>query len=310
MKPIVQLLGFAARHGRVLLIAGLVLGVALPELSNLMRPWLPESVAALLFVSALRVGPRQALGVVTEQKMALFFVAVLQVLLPLCLVCFFLVFGIVGALPLVLILVISASPISGAPNLCVLVGHDPAHALRQLVIGTALLPLTVIPVFWLVPELGAISAVLASATRLLEIIAVSAGIAFFLRAKVFPSPSDEGLRAIDGLSAIAMATIVIGLMSSVGPAIWSDRTGLIFNLFVAFSANLVLQVGVSLLLRRSRWSEYSVPMGISAGNRNIALFLTALPHEITDPLLLFIGCYQVPMYLTPVVLGRFYSSRR
>jgi len=27
---------------------------------------------------------------------------------------------------------------------------------------------------------------------------------------------------------------------------------------------------------------------------------------VTDPLLLFIGCYQVPMYLTPLFLGRLY----
>jgi len=27
---------------------------------------------------------------------------------------------------------------------------------------------------------------------------------------------------------------------------------------------------------------------------------------VTDPLLLFIGCYQIPMYLTPILLGRFY----
>lgn len=310
MKPVFQFLGLAARHGRVLLIAGLVLGVALPDLSFLMRPWLPEIVAVLLFVSALRVGPRQALGAVSEQRMALFFVAMLQLLLPLCLVAFFLAFGISGALPLVLILMISAPPISGAPNLCVLVGHDPTHTLRQLVVGTALLPLTVIPIFWLVPELGELSAVLSSATRLLVIIAVSSAIAFFLRAKVFPNPGEDGLRAIDGISAIAMATIVIGLMSAVGLAIWSDRSGLLFNLLVAFSANLVLQIGAWLLLRKSRYAEYAVPIGISAGNRNIALFLTALPREITDPLLLYIGCYQIPMYLTPILLGRMYNPRR
>ena len=63
------------------LIAGLAIGIALPELSFAMRPWLPEIVAVLLFVSACGVGPRQAMGAVTEQKMALFFVAILQVLL-------------------------------------------------------------------------------------------------------------------------------------------------------------------------------------------------------------------------------------
>ncbi len=54
----------------------------------------------------------------------------------------------------------------------------------------------------------------------------------------------------------------------------------------------------------------SVPVSVVAGNRNIALFLVALPAAVTDPVLVFIGCYQVPMYLTPVLLGRFYGPPR
>ena len=45
-----------------------------------------------------------------------------------------------------------------------------------------------------------------------------------------------------------------------------------------------------------------------AGNRNIALYLVALPAATTDPLLIFIGCYQIPMYLTPIVMHRFYKT--
>jgi len=41
---------------------------------------------------------------------------------------------------------------------------------------------------------------------------------------------------------------------------------------------------------------------IVAGNRNIALFLIVLPPEVAGPLMIFIGCYQIPMYLTPMVL--------
>lgn len=308
MKAVVRALGIAGRHGRLLLIVGLVFGVALPDLAFLMRPYLPEMIAVLLFVSALRVGPRQALGVVSEQKMALVFVTIMQLALPFCLVMLFLQFGIAGALSLGLVLVVCASPISGSSNMCVMVGHDPAHALRQLVVGTALLPLTVIPIFWLLPQLGELSAVLVSAGRLLLTITVAAGLAFVLRAKVFPHPGKDGLQAIDGISAIAMAVVVVGLMSAVGPAIWTDRSGLLFTLLIVFLANFGLQVTAWSLLRNSRWSGYAVPIGISAGNRNIGLFLTALPESITDPLLLFIGCYQIPMYLTPVLLGRMYSS--
>ena len=46
-----------------------------------------------------------------------------------------------------------------------------------------------------------------------------------------------------------------------------------------------------------------------AGNRNIALFLVALPAETTDALLLFIGAYQVPMYLTPMLMRRLTAPR-
>ncbi|MEO1398544.1 MAG: hypothetical protein AAFU56_06720, partial [Pseudomonadota bacterium] len=50
-------------------------------------------------------------------------------------------------------------------------------------------------------------------------------------------------------------------------------------------------------------------LSIVAGNRNMALFLAALPAATTDPILLFIGCYQIPMYLTPILLGRLYATR-
>jgi hypothetical protein len=76
----------------------------------------------------------------------------------------------------------------------------------------------------------------------------------------------------------------------------------------AFAANFGLQIAAFLILRRRDPAD-AVPLAIVTGNRNIALFLTALPMAITDPLLLFIGCYQVPMFLTPIMLNRLYRRR-
>ncbi|REC53766.1 hypothetical protein DRV84_14675, partial [Rhodosalinus sediminis] len=45
-------------------------------------------------------------------------------------------------------------------------------------------------------------------------------------------------------------------------------------------------------------------LAIAAGNRNLALFLAAVPPETAAPLMLFVGCYQIPMYLTPLLLPR------
>jgi hypothetical protein len=303
------MLGHAARHGRSILVLGLLIGILFPGLAATTKSWLAELVAGLLFIAALRVGPRQAVGALGDFGKSLALVAVFQVAMPVAAI---LTFGLLGwhqgwhgLSATGLVLMVAASPISGGPNLAILSGHDPAPALRQLVLGTALLPLTVIPVFWLAPSLGSPAEILGSSARLLVIIFAAAAAAFLLRATVFREPAPATLAALDGLSAILMAVLVVGLMSAVGPALRSDPTALALNLAVAFAANFGLQIGMFLILRRRDLAN-AAPLAIVAGNRNIALFLTALPSTITDPLLLFIGCYQVPMFLTPIMLNRLY----
>ena len=302
-------LGYAARQGRAILVLGLAVGILLPGLASAMKSWIPEMVVGLLFAAALRVGPRQAVGALGDLGKSALLCAILQVALPVAAILAFRLLGWHGGwhgLPATgLILMAAASPISGGPNLAILTGNDPAPALRQLVLGTALLPLTVIPVFWLAPALGSPVEILGAAARLLLIIFVAGAAAFLLRATVFRDPAPASLMALDGLAAILMAMLVVGLMSAVGPALRGDPTALALNLAVAFAANIGLQVGTFLILRRRDPTD-AAPLAIVAGNRNIALFLTALPAAITDPLLLFIGCYQVPMFLTPIVLNRLY----
>ena len=298
-------LGLAARQGRAILVLGLIVGILLPGLAATMKSWLAEMVAGLLFIAAFRVGPRQAVGALDDLGKSLTLAAVFQIAMPVAAIVAFGLVGWHGLLASGLVLMAAASPISGGPNLAILTGNDPAPALRQLVLGTALLPLTVIPVFWLAPALGSPGEILGSAARLLVIIFAAAAAAFLLRATIFRDPAPASLSALDGLSAILMAVLVVGLMSAVGPALRGDPAALALNLAVAFAANFGLQIGTFLILRRRDPAD-AVPLAIVAGNRNIALFLTALPSAITDPLLLFIGCYQVPMFLTPIVLDRLY----
>jgi hypothetical protein len=299
------ILGQAARHGRAILVFGLVVGILSPGLAGTMKSWIAEMVTGLLFLSALRVGPRQAVGALGDLGKSLALAAIFQMVMPVAAI---LALGLSGrhGLPATgLVLMAAASPISGSPNLAILTGNDPAPALRQLVLGTALLPVTVVPVFWLAPSLGTPAVIFGSAARLLLIIFAAAAVAFLLRATIFRQPAPASLAAIDGLSAILMAVLVVGLMSAVGPALSGDPGALALNLAIAIAANFALQIGAFLILRRLDPAD-AAPLAIVAGNRNIALFLTALPSTITDPLLLFIGCYQVPMFLTPIVLDRLY----
>ncbi|MBE0693203.1 MAG: hypothetical protein IH590_08860, partial [Aquamicrobium sp.] len=70
----------------------------------------------------------------------------------------------------------------------------------------------------------------------------------------------------------------------------------------AFALNMPIQLAASALAAR-RQPSAAPAIGIVAGNRNAALFLSVLPAATIDELLLFIGCFQIPMYLTPFLLS-------
>ena len=235
---------WAAGKGRIFLVAGLLGGLFLPGIAAAMTPWLPHMVAGLLFLSALRIGPRQAAGSLREAGTALWITLVYQLAVPLVCVILVVALGVADhPMALALVLVASASSISGAPNFSVMLGADPAPALRMLILGTALLPLTILPVFWLMPGLGDATAIALAALRLLVVIAGAVALAFALRLTVLKTPVARTISAIDGASVILLAVIVVGLMSAVGPALKSDLAGLgkwlVFTCIVNFGGQVL-----------------------------------------------------------------------
>lgn len=299
------LLRFAAHHGRWCLVAGLVAGLTLPGLAETLRPWLPELVAGLLFVAALRIGPRATLGKLSEIGPTLRTVLLYQLAAPLLALAILWALGL-AATPagLALVLVLAAPSVTGSPNFTIIMGQDPAIAMRILLIGTAIFPLTALPVLGLSPVVPTLSGAFANAFRLLVVIFGTVSLAFLVRAFFWQVPGKDGETLLDGVSAILLATVVIGLMSAAGPALL--ETPLAFIGWLAFA--ITVNFGMQLLAHRvmpvaDEWRDRT-GTSVIAGNRNIALFLVALPPETMESLLLFIGCYQIPMYLTPIILRK------
>ena len=341
-------LAFLARHGRLVLPLGLATGIALPPLAQAMVPAIVPLIVALLFLAALRIGPRAALPRRTEIPAYLVLVLALQAIPPLLAIGVLAWLGWLGSVTgLGVVLVLAASPIVGAPGLAVLARADPVPALRALVLGTALLPLTALPVFWLMPVFTDPVETLGAVGRLMAIILLAGGGAFGLRAALPALGSARAITAIDGLTALGLALVVIGLTSALGPALRAGDPALWSTLALLLALNFGSQIAVWSVLRRRDLRMPTKPPGpppmaplgtppsvpltaasgpfptagpaapppapplapalaIVAGNRNLALFLGALPSETLEALLLFVGCYQVPMYLTPLVMARLY----
>jgi len=307
LRILAALLRFCARHGRIILVASLGVGLTSSTLATLVKPHIDILIALLLFIACLRVGPKQAVGAVRDLNASFAFTVVLQVLLPLTVAFIAWLAGLSSTLILPLVLMTAAPTISGSPHLVALMGFEPAPALRQLVIGTALLPITILPVFAVLPEFGDVDTIIWSSLRLLAVIAVAAIVGFAIRLTILKNPTNDQLVQMDGASTILLAVVVFGLMAAIQTEMAVNPVNVLITLAVVCAVNFGLQIITTLVLANSRAFEYAIPIGITAGNRNVALFLTALPAATTQPLLLYLACYQIPMYLTPIVMKWFYK---
>ena len=120
------------------------------------------------------------------------------------------------------VLFLCAAPLTGAAHFAIMAGGDPAPALRQTVIGTALLPVTVVPVFALAPAFGGASEVISAVLRLLAVIAVAGGLALLLRSRGIVRGTPRVMTVIDAIAAVLLAAVVIGIMSAVGQTLRDD----------------------------------------------------------------------------------------
>jgi len=292
-----------ARHGRLVLVVGLAAGAASPALAGAIRPHIGLLIAVLLALAAFRIGARAAWGAVSAMASTVVLVAVLQIAVPLTVLAVERGFGLSGPIALALLVMTTTAPIAGTPNLTILVGGDPAPALRIVVVSTALLPLTVVPVFLASGDLGAPLAVLPAAARLAGLIGVAALVGFLARARFAAELGTRATAIVDGLSTIVFAVVVIGVMEALALDLRRDPVSVTTTAVAAVAANFGFQIVGALAAARLGDPRAAPAIGIAAGNRNFILLLTALPDPVTAPIMLFVGCYQLPMYLTPLVLG-------
>lgn len=302
---------YIAKNGQIVLVLGLIGGLVFQGLASAMRPWLSELVMLLLAFSALRIGFSDAVKVLGQMKETLLIVFVYQVIFPLIGVGFFIFFGLGETVIAMVITMVLASPsITGVTNFAIMLGHRPEPTFRVLVLGTFCLPITIIPVLWFLPAAGSLNEVLWFSIELTTLMGLSIALGFIFRAVLIPELSSDRKMVLDGGSTVLLAVIVVGLMSSIAPTFDENPKALMFWLLVAFSVNYGLQLITHMIFRMVGVGSQDASIAIVAGNRNVAIFLMATAVSDSEEFLIFLSCYQVPMYLTPILMRWMYKRNR
>lgn len=300
----IRALHLIADHSRLVLTLGLLAGIMLPTLADQMAETLSLWIAFMMFAGALRLAPADVAALRNEIWQSLRFILLVQMVVPVLIALVLLACGWTGtAIGVLAVLLAAAPPIIGSANIAGLLGLDARHAMQLMLLGTLALPFTVLPVLWVLPGLGEPGAVIATVFRLLCLILLAGGGAVLCRALFLPVPTSRQSKALDGLSIAGLAIVVISLMPEVSRSAVQTPWAFIWWLALAFGLNFGLQVATRPMFR----NPSTDPTAFTLGNRNLGVFFAALPVETTAPLLVFLGCYQMPMFLSPVMMRWLYK---
>lgn len=298
-----SVLGWIGARARWMLVLGLLAAMLIPGPGALLAGTLPIWVGLLYGLAMMRIDlgtvARRALG----PRRMLRNLGLLALLMGGTPVLGWALATAVGAAPAhieALVYTMSAPPLGSATAFCLILGLDAALALELTVLGSFLAPLTMPLVSrLLLGEALAVDA-LEMLSRLALLIGIASLAAVLVRRLLGADRITARAQAFDGLSALILVMFLFPLFDGMLSLMGTIPAFAVATLALAILANLGVQVASFLVLRPFSGREAGGALSLIWGNRNAALTLAFLPEA--PLILLYIGLYQFPMYVTPLVM--------
>lgn len=296
-------LAWLGRHGTMAVAISILLGIALPPLGALVRPFFAETVFLLLCLAFLRVDPAALRAQLARPKLLVIAAAWTMLVVPV----------LVGldvqalhlgdrspALLLALMLNVAAPPIFSSPALAALMGLNAATTLALLLACVAVTP-------FLAPALvvafvgpAVTFSPFALGLRLVLMLAGAACTAMVVRAVMGRPWVERQAERIDGLNVIVLLAFALALMGDVlANAI--ERPMLVLGLLALTTAVTFGLSGLTALLFLRSGVPTALPLGHAAGSRNTGLMLAAAAGLVPELVWLYVALIQIPIYALPLI---------
>jgi hypothetical protein len=299
-----SLLSWLGRQGTRAVAALVVIGIALPLIGAILKPYVTEAVFVLLCIAFLRVDIAAIKTYLRRPAVVLAATAWTSAAIPLLFGLGCRTFSLPQKAPelfLGLMLQAFASPMMAAPALAALMGLDTTLVLVTLVTSTALVPITA-PLFAVIFVGSTLSiSPLMLAAKLFAILAGAALVGFGLRRFFGLAAIERHKDRIDGFNVIVLFVFVAAVMESVGVRVFTApmiTMSLAALAFVVFFAVLFLTV----LMFSPAGRDRALALGFMASQRNMGLMLAATGGALPDLTWLYFALSQFPIYLSPHLL--------
>jgi hypothetical protein len=282
-------------------IAALVfIGIAVPPIGELLRPFVTEAIFLLLCISFIRVDVGTLRAYLRRPGIVLAATAWTTLGVPFIFGIGCLATGLDARSPdlfLALMLQTVASPMMAAPAFAALMGLDATLVLVTLVTSTVLVPFTA-PVFAYFFFGSALTlSPLGLGLKLVAILGGSLLVAAGIRWTIGASAIKRHVRVIDGINILILFVFVAAVMGSVASSFWADPIRMIELTMFAFAVSLALLAVTTLIFRRAG-PERALALGLMVSQRNMGLMLAATDGVLPGTTWLYFAL--APQLLKPI----------
>jgi BASS family bile acid:Na+ symporter len=300
----VQALARLGDQGTRAIAALVFIGIAVPPIGQLLKPFVTEAIFLLLCISFMRVDIGELRDHLRQPGIVLAATAWTTLGVPLISGASCLATGLDTRSPdlfLALMLQAVASPMMASPALAALMGLDSTLVLITLVTSTALVPISA-PLFAYVFFGAALTlSPLGLGLKLVAILAGSLFVAAGIRWTVGASATERHARAINGLNILILFVFVAAVMADVAGSFLADPVKMIGLGIFAFAVFFAL-LGVTTLIFRRLGRERALALGLMVSQRNMGLMLAATDGVLPGLTWLYFALCQFPIYLSPQLL--------
>ena len=297
-------LSWLGRQGTRAVAPLVFIGIAMPSIGALLKPWVTEAIFVLLCIAFLRMDLAAFRAYLRRPTIVLAATAWTSLVIPAVFGACYLAFGLKAHsadLFVALMLQAMASPMMASPALAALMGLDATLVLVTLVTSTALIPFTA-PLFaYAFIGRGLRLSPMALGLKLLAILAGSALVGVTGRRMAGPAAIERYADEINGWNILVLFVFVAAIMGNVATRLFATpllMVGLAALAFVVFFAVL----GLTTLLFAWAGRERAFVLGLMASQRNMGLMLAATGGALPDLAWLYFALSQFPIYLSPQLL--------
>jgi len=300
----VRALAWLGRQGTRALAALVFIGIAVPPLGALLKPYVAEAVFCLLCVSFMRVDGAALRRHLARPGRVLAATAWSTLAVPLIVGLGCVAAGLDRHAPdlfLGVMLQAVASPMMAAPALASLMGLDATLVLVVLVASTALVPLSA-PAFAYM-FFGSVLTLspLALGIKLFEILAGALVVGAAIRRLAGSAAIERHRDPIDGVNILLMLIFVAAVMGSLAGDFFAHPLQVAAMLALAFAVFFAL-LGATLLIFRKFGRGEALALALMVAQRNMGLMLAATAGVLPDTTWLYFALAQFPIYITPQLL--------